>query len=143
MQTKICSKCSIEKEVTKFTKSRKDNSGFHSYCNSCRNEIQKLRRKTNKEKFSELDLRYKNKYPWRRIWNYINPRCNNPKNSFYKSYGDRGIQNLFKNWDEIKEIMVTKSNKTIEELVLEMTPSNRDSKRKGEEFMKTLKEKLK
>ena len=37
---------------------------------------------------------YRKKFPWKQTWMKINRRCNNPKDSVYKYYGGRGIQNL-------------------------------------------------
>jgi hypothetical protein len=49
METKICSKCKIEKEVCEFGKSNKTKSGLRSECKLCRKENESK----NKEKRSE------------------------------------------------------------------------------------------
>jgi hypothetical protein len=45
------------------------------------------------EKIRQKYLDYKNKYPWKIIWNSINQRCNNPNSTNYKYYGGKGIKN--------------------------------------------------
>lgn len=102
MQTQICNRCQIEKQISEFSKLQKSKSGFHNTCKSCRNAEAKEYRVNHSERCSERDKRYKDKYPWRKVWNYINQRCHNPNSTSFKGYGSRGIKNLFKNWDEIK-----------------------------------------
>lgn len=102
METKICSKCKEVKETKQFSKNKFAKDGLHCYCNFCRNIIHKQYRKNHPSILSKSDKKHKEKYPWRRIWNYINQRCNNINSQSYKSYGAKGIKNVFKNWDEIK-----------------------------------------
>lgn len=55
METKICSKCKIEKEVYEFNKKSITNKGVQYYksrCKSCQNEDEKIRRDKNPEKYN-------------------------------------------------------------------------------------------
>jgi len=45
---------------------------------------------------------YRKNNRWRKTWNCIQQRCENPNNPSYEHYGLRGIKNKFKNVDEIK-----------------------------------------
>jgi hypothetical protein len=47
-----------------------------------------------KKYISEVNKRYRKKYPWKRCWLNINTRCNNPLSENYKWYGAKGIKNL-------------------------------------------------
>ena len=42
MDTKICTKCKVEKPVSDFHKDKHQLDGFHSYCKSCRSAINRL-----------------------------------------------------------------------------------------------------
>lgn len=44
METKICSKCKIEKKVTNFTKSNKTKDTFYSHCKDCQNYYERFRK---------------------------------------------------------------------------------------------------
>jgi len=50
MQSKTCSKCKVEKDVTEFHKSKKEPCGYKSRCKSCRNQDNRNRRLFNKVK---------------------------------------------------------------------------------------------
>jgi len=60
-------------------------------------------RNQNKKKISINEKEYCLKYPWRRVYNHINDRCNNPKSSAYKNYGGRGIKN-FLSLEDVKKL---------------------------------------
>lgn len=77
MKTKICSKCSIEKELSQFSKKQLGKFGVCSICKPCSNIY-----KTN----------LYNQFPWKRTLVDIKQRCKNPKKNTYKYYGGRGIQ---------------------------------------------------
>lgn len=42
---KKCTKCKIEKELNKFTKSSSDKNGYQSICKRCKADADKLRKK--------------------------------------------------------------------------------------------------
>ena len=76
-KTKVCIKCGIEKELSKFCKDKSRKDGFYPHCTDCR---------------KELYIENKEKYPWRRFLKLIKKRCNNPKQDGYKYYGGKGIK---------------------------------------------------
>jgi hypothetical protein len=53
METKICSKCKIEKSVTLFSKDKNRKDGLKLYCNDCRKIESKIYRERNPEKRKE------------------------------------------------------------------------------------------
>jgi hypothetical protein len=70
IQTKICSKCKVEKSVECYSKNKKTKDGLQSYCKDCKNHqfkqyyqknLEKLReyRQENKEKVRERDKKYR------------------------------------------------------------------------------------
>ncbi len=75
MRTKICTKCGLEKELNQFYKSGK-------YLRPDCKECVKLNR-----------VESHKKYPWKRVLNDINQRCDNSKHVGYKWYGEKGIEN--------------------------------------------------
>lgn len=83
--SQVCTRCHQEKPISEFHNSK--TAGKKHYCKSCSKELLKV--------YLEL-------HPRVQIWSGIQQRCRNPKNSHYQYYGGRGIQNLFKNSDEIK-----------------------------------------
>ena len=85
---KICSKCKQEKLLSDFNKDLRLKSGVRSICSKCR----EIFRFENKERINLAQLESKNRYPWTKTYNYIQQRCENPKQIGYKSYGGRGIQ---------------------------------------------------
>ena len=55
MNTKICSQCKIEKEITQFNKDKTSKSGYRSYCKSCRsNQYMK-----NKDHYTAKNLQWR------------------------------------------------------------------------------------
>jgi hypothetical protein len=100
VKTKICSKCNVEKDITKFYKAKRGKFGVHSICKICRNKYHKIFQQTNACK--EQQKEYNKTHPWIRVFASINQRCNYKNHIRYNRYGGRGIQNLFKNSDEVK-----------------------------------------
>jgi hypothetical protein len=94
METKICSKCGVEKELSKFNKEKTCKGGIRPDCHACSllySRQQYIRFKEKKQmKLKEFWL----KYPWKRTLSYVTQRCNNPKASAYSSYGGKGIRCL-------------------------------------------------
>ncbi len=92
LDTRTCTNCYKEKELSEFSKdkSRKDN--LNIYCKECN----KRYRDNNIEKRKKYQKMYKKQYPWKSIFNSIKQRCENPNNTFYKYYGEKGIKNFLK-----------------------------------------------
>jgi len=83
METKVCSKCNIEKELVNFGIKKKSNDGLNSLCKECRNIDAKKYRNNNNQKIKV------NQQKW-----YIN----NKKNVL-----DKMKDYYLKNNDKIKE----------------------------------------
>lgn len=141
METKICSKCKIEKEVCEFRKSSKSKSGLQSECKSCAkiryfsNNEEELKKKRlyyqkNKEKKSKYDKDYyeknrlkKNEYVrnYRKIKRKVNPtfKITESVRSRVKSYFRlNNIKNYNKTFDLVgctpEELRTYLSNKFTE-----------------------------
>jgi len=95
---KRCTVCKEYKELKKFNKNKSRRDGYDYCCKKCKNDYSL----NNKERISKREKEYHKKYPWIRVLKNIKKRCNDSKNKFYKNYGGRGIENHFKNADEIK-----------------------------------------
>jgi uncharacterized Zn finger protein (UPF0148 family) len=77
MNTKVCSKCGVEKELTEFNKMSKVKCGVRSYCRECQSIESKKYRLENKEKIKEYNFRWNSenkKYyqEYRKIWEVEN-----------------------------------------------------------------------
>jgi hypothetical protein len=91
MDTKICSKCGIEKELSYFNKEKTCEKGVRPECRSCSTLYALNNYRRNKEKIKKNVNLYQRKYPWKRTFAYITQRCNNPKASCYSYYGGKGV----------------------------------------------------
>ncbi len=80
MKTKICSnkECLKKKPISEFNKQSASKDRLHPWCKEC---------------IKEHNKNYNEKFPWVRIFNNIDSRCNNPNHIYYKDYGFRGIEN--------------------------------------------------
>jgi hypothetical protein len=58
METKVCSKCSVEKELKDFNKMSKVKCGVRSYCRECQKIDSKKYRLENKEKIKEYNTKW-------------------------------------------------------------------------------------
>jgi len=76
---KTCTKCKLSKLLEKFSPSKKAKDRLSSWCKNCNNLAWKI---------------YFKKYPWKKTFQVIKTRCNNPKATKYKNYGGRGIKCL-------------------------------------------------
>lgn len=90
METKICTKCNIEKELTEFYKNSSNKDGLRSECDLCTRKY----RDKNKEIINKKQKDNRRKSPWKVTLVSIKQRCNNPKNQDYERYGKRGIKCL-------------------------------------------------
>lgn len=79
MESKICAKCGEEKLLDEFSIDKRINNGKSSLCKFCNNN---------------RVINYYKKYPWKRTFNTIKQRCNNPTTKQYKNCGGRGIKCL-------------------------------------------------
>lgn len=57
-ETKVCTKCGVEKQLNEFVKQAACRDGLHPRCKSCCNEYQKQYLKTNKEKIRQRRRKY-------------------------------------------------------------------------------------
>ena len=131
MQTKICTKCRIEKTITEFYSEKSGKFGVKAICKECKsrwskeyNQKQEIkehkkiyqqsskykeRRKEYqnipgvKESQNESHKKHFNKFPWKETLVGIKYRCNNTNCDFYHNYGGRGIQCQI-TAEELKEI---------------------------------------
>lgn len=85
---KICKGCLIEKPISEFNKNSQFGKGINSKCKECVNKASK---------------EYYKLFPWRKKFYVIKERCENPHNTHYKYYGERGIKCLITQ-DELKEL---------------------------------------
>jgi len=77
MDTKVCTACKKEKDITEFAKHKRYKNGI-SWCRQCIREYGSERRK---------------KYPLEiYAWTNMRTRCNNPNSAKYPRYGGRGIK---------------------------------------------------
>ncbi len=92
MKTKICSnpKCKKEKSISKFSKNKNSPDGYSYWCKKCLKEYYLQ----NKEKILKQKKERNKKYPWKKIFQDIKQRCNNPKDTNYEWYGLKGTQCL-------------------------------------------------
>lgn len=74
---KSCTKCKLPKTLDKFSPKNRNKRG--SWCRECNKKAVKL---------------YFKKSPWKRTYNAIKSRCNNPNHKHYKYYGGKGIKSL-------------------------------------------------
>lgn len=58
METKVCSKCNLEKELTDFNKMSKVKCGVRSQCRECQTTLSKKYRTENKEKIKEYNTKW-------------------------------------------------------------------------------------
>jgi hypothetical protein len=58
METKVCSKCKIEKDLFQFNKMSKVKSGLRSYCRECQRIDSKKYRLDNKEKIKKYNTKW-------------------------------------------------------------------------------------
>ncbi len=80
IKSKICSGklCKGKKKpISLFGKDSKSKDGSRSHCKDCEKEYKKY---------------HHQKYPWKKIFNNIKQRCENPKSDSYKNYGLKGIK---------------------------------------------------
>ena len=99
METKVCSKCSQEKEICEFYKRKDTKDGYRFDCKCCFNEIALEYRKNNEEKIKQRSKDYfqKNKQSHlekKQIW-----RKNNPE-KYKKQVKDY--------WDKVKDVQTEK-----------------------------------
>lgn len=84
---KICITCKIKKSLSDFY-FRTDSNTYRNECNLCRKVYR---------------INYYKKEPWKKTFNYIQTRCNNPNFIAYDLYGGRGIKCLITE-EELKEL---------------------------------------
>lgn len=62
MNTKICSKCGIEKSIESFNKHQDHTDGLRSECKDCTNKSKKQWRQKNKEQIREKEKKWENRW---------------------------------------------------------------------------------
>lgn len=58
METKLCSKCALEKPITEFPKLKRNKDSLDSLCKECRNLVNKEYRDNNKDKVKKARKKY-------------------------------------------------------------------------------------
>jgi len=77
MNTKVCCRCKIEKEINDFNKNKSIKDGYSRVCRCCENVRLKIYRENNKEKMKEKYKRDKEKNPnYIKEWHKKNPKYN-------------------------------------------------------------------
>jgi hypothetical protein len=114
MKTKVCTKCGKEKKLKEFNKQNVNKDGLSYWCKICikqykqiyykqnKIKIQKKNKKwglNNKEKIKQQHKKYKELYPWGKIFIDIKYRCKNKNDSYFK----KGIKCLITK-DEVKHL---------------------------------------
>jgi len=118
MQTKICTKCGIEKDITEFYSEKSGKFGVKALCKECKRKWskeynQKQEIKKHQKKYDQSDVRKKahkeytfsdagkenkkkwyNEHRWCKTLESIKYRCNNINCEIYNRYGGRGIKCL-------------------------------------------------
>ena len=79
---KLCTKCKIKKSASNFYKDRRRKDGEYSSCKKCHNLYEPER--------------------FKGIWKNIRARIFKKKAVYYKYYGGRGIEVLWKSFEEFK-----------------------------------------
>ena len=112
--TKVCSKCGIEKELHHFAKNSSHKDGLKSQCNECRNKYYLLHKQeingkckryyeTHKEQFRIHNKKYKNEN---------RNKINIIKRAYYKKYPEKHVNYYNKNKKSInKKIRIRLQNK--------------------------------
>ena len=104
MKTKVCTGkfgCGKEKPISEFHKNPQGKFGVRANCKKCVKIYHYQRYDEYKEKIKKQTQEYKEKYPWKQIFNSIKRRCNNSEDQAHNYYGGRGIKCLITE-DEIK-----------------------------------------
>jgi len=111
MQTKICTKCKLEKELSEFQESERGKFGHRADCKLCciaRRQIYRLKHLTTLQHCEKISARewrktypnytknynkeYFKKYPYLKSLYNAKNRCENQNNPKYNAYGKRGIK---------------------------------------------------
>ena len=67
METKICKKCGLEKDICNFYNSKKTKDGKRNYCKKCELDDKKIWKEKNKDKVKLQKQRYLKKYPQKNL----------------------------------------------------------------------------
>ncbi len=99
MQSKVCTKCGAELLATPdyFHRHKQHRDGLCTQCKQCRKYTGKVYRRKHADQLRRTDREYYNTTVGhlRHVYSNMNQRCNDPKSSGYKYYGERGIKLLF------------------------------------------------
>ena len=91
METKVCSKCKVCKNICGFSRDKSRTDGLYPSCKECEKKRFKLYRIENKEKLKEKYKKDKEKNPnYIKDWHKKNPKYNSEyekkRRSIYKFY---------------------------------------------------------
>ena len=92
MNTKICFKCKIEKQLSEFHKNSRKKDGYEYICNACKKELSQLYYFINKEQVNKCNKEYYNTHKeenYKRSSQWANKnkkRLKELKNNFYKKH---------------------------------------------------------
>jgi superfamily II helicase len=95
METKICTKCKKNKELSHFNKSSNSKYGYIYWCKSCIKDINKLRNKINQEQNKEYWKSYYQNNKEKVYQSVLNSRKNNFDN--WKNQKNEYRKNRYKN----------------------------------------------
>lgn len=88
METKVCSKCKVEKNICEFGKSKTSYDGLLYCCKKCNNERSQKYRKENPEKVLELT----------KNWTAKNPEWVYNRHKKWRTENPEKVKELRKNW---------------------------------------------
>ena len=79
LETKICTKCNCEKEITEFGKNKYSKDSLQHYCKQCRNSIEKIKRQNPDSNHKEILRKSYKKHKEKRIQEKAEYRESNRK----------------------------------------------------------------
>jgi hypothetical protein len=82
MQSKICTKCNIEKSITEFHVNRLGKDGYYCQCKECKNNYKKQYNQKNQDKRREYRLKNKHIGLWRSVLKMSLWRLNTKKEGY-------------------------------------------------------------
>jgi hypothetical protein len=82
MQSKICTKCNIEKSINEFHVNKLGKDGYHCQCKECKNNYKKEYNQKNQDKRREYGLKNKHVGLWRSVLKMSLWRLNTKKEGY-------------------------------------------------------------
>lgn len=104
-ETKICSKCGNEKDLSEFYKHKICKDGLRSACKECLKDQGREYNEEHKVEKKEYNNRFRKNRPWHKSYQCAKQRCNNPNAENYEYYGGKGIKFLMTE-EEVKQLWI-------------------------------------